>query len=121
MDKEGKGDDEALVGAFHWEGYDKYDHCKVAGMGPGFYMRDDQGVLQHWMRQYPESIFDTMIICHYPRLRDEMDSARMEAYSLLEPCEVHTEEEWVKGGLTPWVDEVGEMEVGIVHIDGTQK
>ena len=62
-----------------------------------------------------------MTICHYPCLQDEMDSARLEAYSLLEPCEVLTEEEWVKGGFTPWVDEVGEMEVGVVHVDGIQK
>ena len=41
-----------------------------------------------------------------------MDSASLEAYALLEPCEVLTEEEWVKGGLTPWVEEVGEEEVG---------
>ena len=44
--KRRRRDDEALVGAFHSEGYDKYDHCKVAGMGPGFYMRDEQGELQ---------------------------------------------------------------------------
>ena len=40
-DKEEKRDDEALVGAFHLEGYDKYDHCKINSMGLGFYMRDD--------------------------------------------------------------------------------
>ena len=28
-DKEEKKDDEALVRAFHSEGYDKYNHCKV--------------------------------------------------------------------------------------------
>ena len=32
-----------------------------------------------------------------------------------------TEEEWVDGGLTPWADEVGEMEIGVVHVDGTQE
>ena len=69
------------------------------------------------MRQYPESIFDTMAICHYPRLEEEMDSARLEAYALLELCEVLTEEEWVKGGFTSWVEEVGEVEVGTVHMD----
>ena len=67
-DKKEKRDDEALVGAFHYEGYDRYDHCKVNTMGPGFYMKENQGEFHHWMRQYPESIFDTMTICHYPRL-----------------------------------------------------
>ena len=120
-DKEETRDDEALVGAAHPEGYDKYDHCKIAGMGPGLYMRDEQGELQHWMRQYPESIFDAMTVCHYPRLQEEMDSARLEAYALLEPCEVLTEEEWVKEGLTPWVKGLEEEGVGAVHVDGTQE
>ena len=31
------------------------------------------------------------------------------------------DEEWVKGGLTPWVEVVGEVEVGAVHVDGTQE
>ena len=26
-----------------------------------------------------------------------------------------------QGGLTLWVDEVGEVEVGVVHVDGTQE
>ena len=121
MDKEEKKDDEALVGAFHSEGHESYDHCKVNTMRPGFYLKENQGEFHHWFRQYPESIFDTMTICHYSRLQDEMDSARLEAYSLLEPCEVLTEEEKFKGGLTPWVDEVGEMEIGMVHVDGTQE
>ena len=84
-------------------------------------MRDDPWEFHHWMRQYPESIFDTMPIGRYPHLRDEMDSARLEAYSLLEPCEVLTEEEWVIEGLPPWVDKIGEIEVGVVHVDGTQE
>ena len=54
-------------------------------MGLGFYMKDDQGELQHWLRQYLESILDTMTVCHYPRLQKEMDIARLEAYALLEP------------------------------------
>ena len=86
-----------------------------------FYLKEDEREFHHWLRQYPESVFDIMTICHYPRLRDEMDTARLEAYSLLEPCEVLTKEEWVKGGLTPWVNEVSEMEVGVVHVDGTQE
>lgn len=120
-DTEEKKDDEALVGAFHSEGQHSHDHCNISTMGPGFYLQEDQGEFHHWLRQYPESVFDTMTICHYPRLQDETDSARLEAYSVLEPCEVLTEEEWVKGGLTPWTDEVGEMEVGVVHVDGTQE
>ena len=40
-DKEEKKDNEALVGAFHSEGYDKYDHSKGNTMGPGFDMKED--------------------------------------------------------------------------------
>ena len=109
------------MGAFHSEGQKNYDHCNVSTMGLGFYLQEDQGEFQHWLRQYPEWIFDTMTICHYPRLQDERDSARLEAYFLLKQCEVLTEEEWVERGLTPWVDEVGEMEVRVIHMDGTQK
>ena len=57
-DKEEKRDDEALVGAFHSEGYDKYDHFRVNTMGPGFYLKENQREFHHWFRQYPESIFD---------------------------------------------------------------
>ena len=31
-----------------------------------------------------------------------------------------TEEEWILGGLTPWVDSMEESDVSLVHVDGTQ-
>ena len=34
------------------------------------------------------------------------------------PCEVLTEEEWLLGGLTPWIDVIEEYGVNIVHVDG---
>ncbi len=37
-----------------------------------------------------------------------------------ESCEVHIKEEWLQGGLTPWVDGVEEVDVGVVYVDGTQ-
>lgn len=30
-----------------------------------------------------------------------------------------TEEEWLQGGPTSWIDDVEEKEVAVVHIDGT--
>jgi hypothetical protein len=33
---------------------------------------------------------------------------------------VFTKEEWIIGGLTPWVDSVDEGDVSLVHVDGTQ-
>jgi hypothetical protein len=44
-----------------------------------------------------------------------------EARAQLKPCEVLTEEEWLQGGLTSWVDDVVEEEVLVVHVDGTQE
>ena len=65
-DNEEKRDDETIMGAFHSEGQKSYDHCKVSIMEPRFYLQEDQGEFHHWLRQYPESIFDTMTICRYP-------------------------------------------------------
>ena len=90
-------------------------------MGPGFYLQRDQGEFRHWLRKYPKLIFDVMVTDHYPRLQDKVDNSRIEVYSLLEPCEVLTKEEWVQGRLTPWKNEVGEVEIGVVHMDGTQE
>ena len=53
-------------------------------------------------------------------MRDDILSARNEKYSLLEPCEVLTEEEWILGGLIPWVDIMEKSNVSLVHVDGTQ-
>ena len=39
---------------------------------------------------------------------------------MLDTCEVLTEEEWILGGLTPWVDSVEKSDVNLVHVDGTQ-
>ena len=61
-----------------------------------------------------------MLTSHHACLNDEILSARSEKYSLLEPCEVLIEEEWILGGLTPWVDDAEESDVNLVHMDGTQ-
>ncbi len=60
-----------------------------------------------------------MVTSYHEYLREEMDSSKKEEYSLLEPCEVLTEE-WLQGGLTPWVDGIEECSVSLVHVDGTQ-
>ena len=31
-----------------------------------------------------------------------------------------TKEEWILEGLTPWVDSMKEMDVSLIHVDGTQ-
>ena len=89
-------------------------------LGPSFYNQDVDGDFAHWLRQYPESISDVMIMSHSCILQDDMSSSHGEDYLSLEPWEVLTEEEWVQGGLTPWIDDVEVSDVSLVHVDGTQ-
>ena len=67
--------------------------------------------------QYLESISDVMMMTHSCILQKDVSR---EDYLSLEPCEVLTEEEWVKGGLTPWLDDIELSDVSLVHVDGTQ-
>lgn len=39
----------------------------------------------------------------------------------MKPCKILIEEEWMQGGLTPWIDDVREEEVFAVHVDDTQE
>ena len=48
------------------------------------------------------------------------DRVSREDYLSIELGEVLTEEEWVKGGLTPWLDDIELSDVSLVHVDGTQ-
>ena len=89
-------------------------------LGPGFYHWSDNGNYAQWLKDYPDSVCDVMVTSHHEYLRDDVDSSKMEEYASLEPCEVLTEEEWLQGGLTPWVDGIEECSVGLVHIDGTK-
>ena len=61
-----------------------------------------------------------MATSYYPCLSDERLTSNGGNYASLEPCEVLTEEEWILGGLTPWVDSVDEGEINVIHVDGTQ-
>ena len=44
-----------------------------------------------------DSVCGVMVTSHHEYLRDNIDSSREEDYSLLEPCEVLTEEDWLQG------------------------
>ncbi|OAE26680.1 hypothetical protein AXG93_4118s1110 [Marchantia polymorpha subsp. ruderalis] len=73
-----------------------------------------------WLKEYSDSGCDILMISHCEYNKDESDSLPKERWSLLEPCEVLTEEEWIHGGLTPWIDDLEAHQVAIVHVDGTQ-
>ena len=75
----------------------------------------------NWLKEYPDSVCGVMVTSHHECLRDGSNGSENEECALFEPCEILTEEEWLQGGLTPWVDDVGEEEVLAVHVDDTQE
>ena len=85
-----------------------------------FYDHGDDGEYVQWLKEYPESEYDIMTISHHLCLTDDILNGRSEEYSLLEPCEVLTKEEWILGGLTHCVDSVDDCEVNLVPVDETQ-
>ena len=100
-DKDEKFDD-TLVGVVQLNSEKSTIDSGSGFLGPSFYHHGDDGEFAHWLREYPESLFDVMTTSHYECLSDQMDRSRLEEYALLEPCEVFTEE-WLQGGLTPWM------------------
>ena len=112
--------DEALVGVVHPKGQSTIVSSSSGSLGPQFYHHEDDGEYAQWLKEYPESEFDILATSHHPCLSDERLSSRSEDYLSLELCEVLTEEEWILGGSTPWVDSVDEGEINAIHVDGTQ-
>lgn len=90
-----------------------------SSLGPRLYHWIDNDNYAQWLRNYPELAYDMMVTSYHKTLRDEMDSSRNEEYSLLESCEVFTDDEWLRGGLTPWVEEIEEGSVNLIHVDET--
>ena len=60
-----------------------------------------------------------MVTSHHACLSDERLSLRSKEFSLLEPCEVFTENEWILGGSTSYIDSVEKSDVSLVHMDAT--
>ena len=94
--------------------------ARLGHLGPSFYHWSDNGEYAQWLKEYPELVCDVMVTSHHELLKDDMDTSRTEEYKLLKPCEVLTEEEWLRGGLIPWIDGIEEGEANVVHVDGTQ-
>ena len=94
--------DQSLEGEEEYKNEDKFDHNLVevvqlnseksrigsgsAFLGPTFYNHEDDGEFAHWLRQYPEFIYDVMMTTHREILRDVMPSSKREDYLFLEPC-----------------------------------
>ena len=104
----------------HSDGHGKIIDSGSGFLGTSFYNRGDNGDYAQWLRKYPDSKFDVMVTSHHVCLSNDILRSRSEEYSLLEPCEVLTEEEQILGGLTPWVDSVEESGISLVHVDRTQ-
>ena len=112
--------DDTLVGVVQLNSEKSKIDSGSGFLGPSFYHQGDDGEFAHWLRQYSEFICDVMMTFHHQILRDDMSNSRREDYVSLESCDVHTEEEWVQRGLTPWIDEVEISNMSLVHLDGTQ-
>ena len=118
--KEDGNNDDALVGVYHSGGRGMIIDTGSGGLGPSFYNYGDDGKYAQWLKDYPESKFNVMMTSYHACLRDDILNSRNEEYSLLEPCEVLTKEEWILGGLTPWIDSMEESDISLVHVDRTQ-
>ena len=92
-DKDDDKNKEALVGVVHSGGHGRIMDSESGGLDPSFYHYGDNGEYAQWLRDYPESEFDVMVTSHHAGLSDDILSSRSEEYSLLEPCDVLTEEE----------------------------
>jgi hypothetical protein len=88
---------------------------ELHSLGPNLYHWVDDGEYGKWLKEHPDSSSDVMATSYVSKVEWE----RSEARAQLEPCEVLTEEEWLQGGITPWIDDVVEEEVLAVHVDGT--
>ena len=119
-EENGGGDnkfDDTLVGVVQLNKEKAKMYSTSVFLYPSFYIQDVDGDFTHWLRQYPESISDVMMLTHSYILQDDVSR---EDYLSLEPFEVLTTEEWIQGGLTPWIDDVELSDVSLVHVDGTQ-
>ena len=117
-DKEEDGKNETLVGVVQSGRQDTKTYIRLGHLGPSFYHWNDNGEYAQWLKDYSESVCDEMMISHHECLKDDKNRSNTEDYVLLEPCEVLTEEEWLQGGLTPWIDGIEEGDVNVVHVDG---
>ena len=90
-----------MVRVVHPGGHGRIIDTGSGGLGHNFYNCGDDGEYVQWLTDYLESEFDVMTTFHYVCLRDDILNSMNKKYSLLEPCEVLTEEEWILGGLTP--------------------
>jgi len=99
------------VGVVHPEGEGPINNSSSGSLGPSFYHLGNNGKYALWLRDYLKSDCDVMVTSHYLYLSNEKFVSRSEEYSLLKPFEVLTEEEWIRGGLTPWIDSVDESDV----------
>ena len=89
--------DKELVGVVHSDGHEKVIDLASGFLGPSFYHCEDDGDYAKWLKEYLHSEFDVMVTSHHACLSDDILRSRSGDYSLLEPCEVLTKEEWILG------------------------
>ena len=93
---EGESKDEGIGGSNSFSGgYGRILDSGLGFLGPSFYHYGENVDYVQWSREYSKLKFDVMVTFHHACLNAEMLSLRSEEYSLLEPCEVLTKEEWI--------------------------
>ena len=92
-DEEEEKKSETLVGVIQSCNQGATIDIELGHLGPSFYYWSDNGEYAQWLKEYSDSVCDVMVTSHHEYLRDDMDGSKREEYSLLEPCEVFTEEE----------------------------
>ena len=83
--------DDTLVGVVQLDSEKAKMYSTSSFLGPSFYNQEDDEELAHWLRQYPESICDVMMMFHHDILRDARSSSKGDNYLALDPCEGLTE------------------------------
>ena len=95
--KEDVKNDKELVGLVHSGGHRKVIASASEFLGLNFYHCEDDGNYAQWLKEYSESDFDVMVMSHHACLGDDIFRSKSKKYSLLEPREVLTKDEWILG------------------------
>ena len=108
--------DDTLVGVVQLDSEKSKMYSSSGFLGPSFYNQEDSGKFAHWLRQYPISIGDVIMMSHRDILRDDISRLKRENYLSLKPCHggrMNTKQ-------IHWIDDDEDCDVSLVHVGGNQ-
>ena len=74
-ENEGEQKQETLVGAIHPVVQEAPPSIELVSLGPNLYHWSDDGEYAKWLKEYPDSVWDVMVIPHHECLRDGRNSS----------------------------------------------